>query len=234
MDAKTTGARSETSGLTIHLTTPDGWSWSGEGVLLDLDGVMVDSRLAIERAWRDWAAEHEVDWELVERVLPGRRAPETVAAVLPSLPEDAVAAHGDDVIDRQVTDTRGLRPVPGVVELVHALEKAPWGTVTSCPRRLAEARLRATGYPWPVPVLVAAEDVREGKPHPEPYLAGARGLGVPPQGCLVVEDSPAGIASAKAAGMAVVALPTTHPARELEGADALVEDATALVVEVAG
>jgi mannitol-1-/sugar-/sorbitol-6-phosphatase len=202
-------------------------------VLLDLDGVMVDSRLAIERAWRDWAAEHGADWELVERLLPGRRAPETVAAALPSLSEDAVAAHADDVIDRQVVDTRALRPVPGVVELVRGLEQARWGTVTSCPRRLAEARLRATGYPWPVPVLVAAEDVQEGKPRPEPYLAGARGLGVPPERCLVVEDSPAGIASAKAAGMAVLALPTTHPARELEEADALVEDGTEVAVEVA-
>jgi sugar-phosphatase len=196
----------------------------GSGVLFDLDGVLVDSRLAIERAWRAWAAERGASWPLVARLLPGRRAADTIGAALPTLMAAAVAVEVDNVIDRQVVDTEALRAVDGMIDFVGGLGDARWGTVTSCPHRLAEARLRATGYPWPVPALVADEDVEVGKPHPEPYLVGARRLEVAPEQCLVVEDSPPGVASAKAAGMTVLALRTTHDARELADADAIVAD----------
>ena len=81
------------------------------------------------------------------------------------------------------------------------------------------AWLRQAGADLPEPrVLVSAEDVREGKPSPDGYLRAAELLGVPPSACLVLEDAPAGIEAARAAGTIVVALSTTHPASSLAGA----------------
>ena len=87
-------------------------------------------------------------------------------------------------------------------------------------RELAAGRLAAVGLPQP-PVLVTADDVTLGKPHPEPYTRARDALGVSAAECLVVEDAPAGITAAKRAGMTVLAVITTHPATALHEADLL-------------
>jgi mannitol-1-/sugar-/sorbitol-6-phosphatase len=68
-------------------------------------------------------------------------------------------------------------------------------------------------------VLVSADNVANGKPHPEPYLTGAKLLGLAPADCLVIEDSPAGVASGKTAGCRVLAVLSSHPQSELTAAD---------------
>jgi sugar-phosphatase len=93
------------------------------------------------------------------------------------------------------------------------------------------ARLGYAGLPAPAN-LVSADDVRDGKPSPEPYLAGAKLLGMNARDCLVFEDAPAGITSARAAEMRVIALETTYSARELEGADAVVKSLDEVEVTV--
>jgi sugar-phosphatase len=75
----------------------------------------------------------------------------------------------------------------------------------------------------PVPeVLITADDVTHGKPHPEPYLKGAEGMGLSPAECLVIEDAPAGIQAARAGGMKVVGITSTYGAGALERADAVI------------
>ena len=86
---------------------------------------------------------------------------------------------------------------------------------------MASARLRDTGHVLPR-VLVTADDVVNGKPHPEPYLKGAEGLGIDPKLCIAFEDAPAGIRAAQAAGMRVIALATTFPREELHEATAII------------
>jgi mannitol-1-/sugar-/sorbitol-6-phosphatase len=114
-----------------------------------------------------------------------------------------------------------MGPLPGAVRLLDTLPKRSWGVATSGVRRIATARLRRAGLPVP-PVLVCAEDVTRGKPSPDTYLLAARELGVSPPDCLVVEDAPAGVQAARAAGMTVVGLTTTHRVDQL-GADACAE-----------
>ena len=91
--------------------------------------------------------------------------------------------------------------------------------MTSGTRALATSRLAAAGLPLPA-VLVTADDVAAGKPDPEGYLEAARRLGRPPADCLVLEDAPAGVQAALAAGMRVVGLTTTHRGRGAGGGDA--------------
>jgi sugar-phosphatase len=71
-------------------------------------------------------------------------------------------------------------------------------------------------------VLVSSDDVQAGKPHPEGFLLAAEALGLSPSSCVVVEDSPAGVAAGKAAGATVVAITTTHAAADLAEADIVV------------
>jgi sugar-phosphatase len=92
-------------------------------------------------------------------------------------------------------------------------------------RELATARLIAVGLPIPK-ILVTADDVTFGKPHPEPYERACRELGVSPAECIVVEDAPAGIVAAKGAGMTVLAVTTTHAAVSLQHADLVLSTLT--------
>jgi len=117
-----------------------------------------------------------------------------------------------------------LKPYSGIVECVRALHQAglPLALVTGSLRIEAEAVLAAFGMTAYFKAVVAADNVRAGKPDPEGYLKGSALLHVRPQDCVVVEDTPSGIRAAKAAGMSCVAVSNTHVADELKGADKVV------------
>src|SRR5699024_1964809 len=106
-------------------------------------------------------------------------------------------------------DLDGIEPVPGAPQFLASLPAQRWAIVTSAPRRLAERRIAAAGLPMPR-VLVTGDDVEHGKPAPDPFLLGARRLGLDASRCLVFEDAPAGVAAAEAAAAQVVVVTTTH------------------------
>jgi mannitol-1-/sugar-/sorbitol-6-phosphatase len=189
-------------------------------VLSDLDGVLVDSGDAVERVWREWALERGVDPELVVRTSHGVPARGVLERVAPHLLTDAEVER----IDRLHAATGG-RALPGAREL---LARDRVGVVTSCGPPLAAARLRAAVLPAPR-VLITSDMTARGKPHPDPYLAGAAALGADPADCVVIEDAPAGIAAARAAGMRVWAVTTTHAPADLDDADAIAPSVADLI-----
>ncbi len=197
--------------------------------LLDLDGVLVDSRAVVERTCRRWALRHQLDPEQVLRIAHGRRTRDTVQAAAPHLETDREVAWLDAA---ELADVDGLSVVPGSREFLAALPASRWGVVTSCGRALAELRLTSVGLPIPT-ILVTSEDVSQGKPAPDGYRLGAKRLGLDPAACVVFEDAPAGIAAARAAGVRVIALTTMLAARDLVGADATIPDFTAIRVRPA-
>jgi sugar-phosphatase len=180
-------------------------------ILFDLDGVLVDSTAYVEQQWRRWASARGLHPEPFLRVCHGRRALETIRIAAPHLDAEAEVKA---FLPTEVPDPEAIRPLAGASRLLDALPEGTWAVATSGPRITATARLRHAGLPVP-PVLVCAEDVTRGKPMPDAYLLAARGLGVVPSDCLVVEDAPAGIQAARAAGMAVVGVGTTHRLEEL-------------------
>ena len=188
-------------------------------ILFDLDGVLVDSTGSVDREWRRWARRKGIDEETVIAIAHGVRAIEVVQRVAPHL--DAAAEVRD--LERREADHQkgGVRVMPGAAELVRSIPDGSWGVVTSGTGYLARARLRFCGLPVPN-ALVTADDVMNGKPHPEPYLNGAQLLGVSPAECLVIEDAPAGIQSAHAGGMKVVGITSTYSAEALGQADAVI------------
>ncbi len=192
-------------------------------LLFDLDGTLVDSRAVVERQWRRLCDRLGLDFPAVLAVLHGVRSADVIRAFAPAVDAEAEAAVLDAA---EEADSEGLVVVRGAPEVLARLPRDSWGIVTSGHRELAQGRLRAVGLPVP-DVMVCGDEVAAGKPDPEGYLAGARLLGAAPSECVVFEDAPAGIQAARAAGMAVVGITTTHAAPQLTGAAAVVADLTA-------
>ncbi len=171
-------------------------------VLFDSDGVLVDSHRHVERAWTRLAAEYELDINQLLSELAGLRAIDTLRRCLPS---DRVGDAVARLEQLEVEAAPDVSALPGALEATTCLPDDRWTIVTSASRRLAEARWVGAGLPIPERT-VTADDVQEGKPHPEPFQLAARQLGMDPADCLVFEDSPSGGRSARAAGAQVVAV----------------------------
>jgi sugar-phosphatase len=183
-------------------------------ILFDMDGTLVDSAPAVEALWRAWGERHGIALADILAVSHGRLSRDTIRDVAPHLDAESEAIALDSAA---VTHREGVSALRGAAELLAGLQPHEWAVVTSAPRVLAEARLRFAGLPVPS-CLIGNEDVRAGKPDPDGYLKAAARLGMAPQDCTVIEDTPAGILAGRGAGMPVVAIGTTFPAAELLGA----------------
>lgn len=175
-----------------------------DAVLFDMDGTLLDSHAAVERAWTAVAERHSLDLADVLRDMHGIPAATTLRRLLPQADEATFTAELAAHAEQECTDLDGIVPLPGAHDLIAFLDerRTPWAVVTSAEPRLASARLGAAGLD--APVLVTPGDVENGKPAPDSFLEGARRLGVPPERCLAVEDSPGGLAAAHASGSVVV------------------------------
>lgn len=196
-----------------------------DAVLFDMDGTLVDSRIACDNLLRSWAVRHGLDAELISAAAQGRTNRDIAREFTPHLRAEEEGAR----LDREELLYReGNVAVRGAVELVSALPAGSWALVTSASRRVAEMRIECAGLPVPT-VLVSSDDIRRGKPDPEGYLMAAGQLAVEPEHCLVVEDTPAGLEAARRAGMQILAITTTFSAAELS-ARTCIADFTCLEV----
>lgn len=179
-----------------------------------MDGTLVDSTACVEAIWTRWAERHGMPVDDILWASHGRRTLDTLREVAPHLD----IAHEARLLDaEEVEYTDGLKAVQGAAALLRALPPSSWAVVTSAGRAIAEFRLQWVGLLVP-DVLITADDVAEGKPSPAGYQMAAARLGVAPDQCLVIEDTPAGILAGRAAGMQVLAVTTTYPASNLLGA----------------
>jgi len=199
-----------------------------QGILFDMDGILISSLGSVERSWTKWAHMRGLEPSYVLGLIHGRRAIESVAMLRPDLnPVEELNL----IEDIELADGEGITVLPGVKELLDVLPNDRWTVVTSATERLARMRLAASGFTVPER-LVTADTVTEGKPNPAPYLAGATLLGFAPEECVVFEDSAYGVAAGCAAGCIVVATTFSHEAEHLECANYLVRDLTGMVAGV--
>ena len=183
-------------------------------VLWDMDGLLVDSEPLWTVAEVELAARLGGDFtDELKAAIVGTRLEVAVPTILrwydADVGPEAVAETSAWLLARMVElFAVDLPLLPGVAGLLASLRDAgvPQALVSSSYRVLVDAVL-AHGI-GPFDVTVAGDDVGQGKPHPEPYLTAAARLGVDPRACVVVEDSPAGVAAGEAAGCAVVAVPS--------------------------
>jgi len=175
---------------------------SCRALLFDLDGTLIDSLPAVDRAWTTFSLKHGL---LPSDVLPhihGKRSIDSIRRLLPHVDaeiEDAFIRH------LETSDTQGVSVLPGSIELLEKLPRERWAVVTSGTQDVAMARLSATGIP-PAGAYVFGGDVQNGKPAPDPFLLGAERLGFAAEDCIGVEDTAAGIASIRAAGMQAIGI----------------------------
>jgi sugar-phosphatase len=187
---------------------------TAKGLLLDFDGVLVSSLGSVQRCWRQWARIYDIPDAENYNIPHGVPAREIIASLRP----DVDQAEALRVIeDLEIEDVSDLQVLAGVADLLKSLPPERWSIVTSCTRRLMEARLHAAGLPEP-PNVVTADSVTKGKPDPEPYRRGAELLGFAPEDCIVVEDAPSGVAAGIGAGCRVLAVLSSTPAGELRAA----------------
>jgi len=193
--------------------------FSCSAILFDLDGVLVDSTASVARQWRKWAELKKIDPEPVMKIAHGVRALEIIRQVAPHLDAEEEVRRIESL---EVDDQDGVSVMPGAAELLASVPDDRRAVVTSGRRHLATGRLQWAKLPVPK-IMVPADDVSKGKPDPEPYLKAAELLGMKPWECLVIEDAPAGIRAARAAGMKVIGITSTYPASALQEADAVVK-----------
>lgn len=189
------------------------------GLLFDLDGVLIDSTPAILHHWTYWADMHQLDIHAIMQISHGMRTIETMRQIAPHLD---VEKEAREFTAREVAETQGVSAIPGANELLRGLPEKAWAIVTSASLDLAKARLTRAGLPIPR-IMVTADQVMRGKPDPEPYLLGAKRLGLSVDQCVVIEDAPAGITAGRRAGMRVIGVQSTHSREAL-----LAHDITAI------
>ena len=199
-----------------------------DGIIFDLDGVLVDSTSAIERHWWKWTKKHGLDPAKTLHTTLGLTTVEGIRLIAPHLDAEVEA----DEIDRaEAIDTDGVVAYDGAKDLLHSIPKGWWGVATSGTRDTATARMRAAGLRIP-DVLISANDVERGKPDPEPYVRAAQRMHIPPEKCVVVEDSSGGLRAALGAKMTVIAVASTHTPEELEMAHVLVMNVNDIRVSI--
>jgi len=178
---------------------------TARAVLLDMDGTLVNSDAAVERSWHRWAARYGLDGAQVYEIAHGRQGHETMAELLPGRSRGENLAEARELEVAEAADMDGVIPVPGASWFLAALKGVPHALVTSATAATARARMSGVGLPLP-PVVVTADHVNASKPAPEGFLKAAAALGVNPADCVAFEDSAAGLAAVKAAGMRVIGI----------------------------
>jgi HAD superfamily hydrolase (TIGR01509 family) len=185
-----------------------------EAVIFDLDGVLLDSEQRWNEAKEALVRESGGAWaDDAPRVMMGMSSPEWSAYMRDQLqvPLDAEAINADVVQRMHDGYAAGLPLLPGAIDAVRALAaRWPLGLASSSNREIIDVFLDAADVRGAFGATVSSEEVARGKPAPDVYLAAAAALGVPPQRCVAIEDSANGLRAARAAGMAVIAVPNPH------------------------
>jgi sugar-phosphatase len=187
-----------------------------QGLLFDMDGVLVSSIGSVNRCWKRWAEHYGVvDADKVQ-IAHGTRAIDIIQLLKPDVdPAEALKV----IEDMEMEDVGDLQVLAGAKSLLEGLPAERWAIVTSATKRLAIARLGVAGLPVPER-FVTGDMVEKGKPDPEPYRRGAAWLGFAAAECVVVEDAPSGVGAGVAAGCKVLGVLGTHSAEELRAAGA--------------
>jgi HAD superfamily hydrolase (TIGR01509 family) len=198
-----------------------------EAVLWDLDGVLVDSTQYHYEAFRQLVGEFGRDLAEAEFAplfgLPNNTILTRLLGELPPHRVQALAARKEHLFRQRIGGR--VRALPGAEGLVRRLStsRIHQAIVSSAPQANVQLVLRSLGFEEAFSVIVGEEDVVRGKPDPEGFLTAAARLEVQPARCVVLEDAPAGLTAAKAAGMRCVGVATTRAAEKLAHADVVVK-----------
>jgi HAD superfamily hydrolase (TIGR01509 family) len=186
------------------VTPPAAVLFDNDGLLLDTEVLWTRAEITLfERFGRTFTLEHK-------RELIGTSGPVAEATIERHLGAPgqgaALMAELHELVMEEAL--HGVEPMPGAVELLDALGEVPVGVASNSPRLFVERALGAAGLRERFGCVLSADDVAHPKPAPDLYVALARGLGANPVDCVALEDSPTGVAAARAAGAFVIGVPS--------------------------
>jgi HAD superfamily hydrolase (TIGR01509 family) len=185
-----------------------------EGVVFDLDGLLLDSEQVWDAAREELAEERGGRWtDHAQRDMMGMSSPEWSRYMhdVIGLPEPPKEINAEVVRRLERRYREHLPVIPGAQEAVERVaQRWPLALASSSNRELIDLALDLMGIAGRFKTTVSSEEGARGKPAPDVYLEAARRLGIQPTQAVAVEDSHNGIRAAKAAGMGVVAIPNTH------------------------
>lgn len=206
-----------------------------KGFLFDLDGTLVDSLPAVERAWISWALSRGLAPQEVLAFIHGKQAITSLRHFMPGESEERIQREFLKLEQMEASDTEGVTALPGAHVLLSELNRQniPWAIVTSGSVPVAHARHGAAHLPRPA-VFITAEQVKRGKPQPDAYLLGAERLSLAPEDCVVVEDAAAGVMSGLAAGCQVIAVNAPSDTPGMDRVDMILTTLEVLLVEANG
>jgi len=179
----------------------DSVTLTARALLFDMDGTLVDSTAVVESVWSRFALRHGIDVRDILKTSHGKQMKDTIAAWGPAGVD--VSLESSDLAAFEITQNDGVIEVAGAADFANAVPRDAIALVTSAPLALAKVRMAVAGVDLPV-VVVTADEIPRGKPHPDCYLRAAELLGVDPADAIVFEDADAGIAAGLAAGMRTI------------------------------
>lgn len=193
--------------------------------IFDMDGTMIDNMAYHKKAWQEFLKRHKITLseEEFKTKISGKkndRIFEIVFGKMPSAQTLHDLTEEKESVYREIYSSE-IKEIQGLSDIIGQLQEKGirLAIATTAPKKNRDFALEALNLLGKFEVILGDEDVSNGKPHPEIYLAAASRLGVSPADCIVFEDSPPGVASAKQAGMSVVAILSSHTEQDLADAD---------------
>lgn len=198
------------------------------GVLFDMDGVLVDSNPVHKKAIQMFCARHgkELTESFLQEHIYGRTNKEWIPALFDGITAEETDALGDEKEElfRSIFSPRDA-VIKGLLPFLNSLrdEQIPMAVATSAPMENARFILEGLGITDTFNAVLSSSDVEIGKPHPDIYRKAAQRIGMDPAGCVVIEDSIAGMESGLRAGATVIGITSTHSRRELSDCHLVVD-----------
>ncbi|KAI0248092.1 HAD-like protein [Lactifluus subvellereus] len=196
-----------------------------DAILFDMDGTLVDSTPGVLAAWDRFGREYGFDPIVAAHEGHGRRLSDTLGERCNLKTPEEVAAgivrFEEAVIEGGPIALPGAKALLAQIDAGSSLSARGWTIVTSATNVYTPKALSRTGIQSPAAGYVTSDDVKRGKPLPDPYLAGAERVGADPKNCLVVEDAPSGLLAGRAAGARTLAVCTSHTRDQIAASGAV-------------
>jgi len=191
-----------------------------EGIIFDMDGVIVDNHRFHFRAWMEFASKYkfELNDEIYRNDFNGKTNADLFQMIFGKITEEEILAYSlEKEVNYQKLYASEIKPHTGLVEFLKDLKSKNYRIAlgTSAPTTNVDFTMNALGMRDYFDVIIDGSQVSKGKPDPEVYLKCAKSLGLHPNHCVVFEDSLAGLQSGKNAGCSIIGVATSHTREEL-------------------
>lgn len=191
-----------------------------EGIIFDMDGVIVDNHRFHFRAWMEFASKYkfELNDEIYRNDFNGKTNADLFRMIFGKITEEEILAYSlEKEVNYQKLYASEIKPHTGLVEFLKDLKSKNYRIAlgTSAPTTNVDFTMNALRIRNYFDVIIDGSQVSKGKPDPEVYLKCAKSLGLHPNHCVVFEDSLAGLLSGKNAGCSIIGVATSHTREEL-------------------